>query len=227
MIQDIHQPMIKIFDLASKRHEIYTNYNICFVDLGKTSFVENNIIYGYRVRPTEMLKCRNWLIFTISFINTILSKGKVGKDILSFIFNLCNTLCNIESSFTGTSEFNTIREIKSFLKKSRKFTYITYVLKGKLEGYSSIDFLQLLNNKIDCIIDSVPNIPTIPEFIFKNKQELLNKIKYIEGNSFYTNSLLIYSKLIIEYNIRMNNYEDIDKEILELIKIQKKSLAEG
>lgn len=170
--------------------------HISLVDYGKSTLVHDGMYFG-RIRPFESSSIRDVVTFIVSTSNVLLNQ-QLSKSELSFVFQIMKFLSTNEPAYTG-GDFESVRELRDFTKRAKKYTEMIYSDKGKLEDLDPCDLLQHLN-----LIGTLEPRPErnhgkqLPEDFFRDVSHMKGKVKRLPEYSKETNKTIdILTNLII------------------------------
>jgi hypothetical protein len=153
-------------------------YKVRFVDYGKSQILVNGKKRRYlhgTVRPFYFSTVLDVISFSITCINRLLSK-RLDWFVLPYLFRMSKFFSNSEY-YPGS--FSTVRDLKRFTSRARKYTEMLYSEKGELEHRSPIDFLiHMSDNEHKLVHDKKILDRPPPCFLFR--EEDLKSVHDIE-----------------------------------------------
>lgn len=159
------------------------------IDYGKSHFVYNNFHY-YNTSPFYLCRLQDIISIVFSSLYIVLDKHILIESEIKKIIQIMNFFSKCE--YTNKINFVSLNQIKSFLKKHKKYSKMLAEQKIGLENKSPLDFFYfLIDNKFPCNVnieyDSVMNIHEpiwynlSDRTLFLKNKSLENEIKSIVG----------------------------------------------
>lgn len=153
---------------TTKRGEVVSNGKIIYItDFGK-SYANIDGIHSGRIRPFEPMPGLDIIMYILSCCEVILKIRRHNKY-LRVVFDFMNY---ITKTSYRPAVFQTVNEIREFIKKERKYTELLYSDKDGLEYREPIEFLKYLNMCERLSPTDIPVDEGLPEDVFEVLDDL-------------------------------------------------------
>uniref|UniRef100_A0A6C0CZL9 Protein kinase domain-containing protein n=1 Tax=viral metagenome TaxID=1070528 RepID=A0A6C0CZL9_9ZZZZ len=146
IIQKIQNPVH--FDYAINHDQIYrikTNIIPVIIDFGKSHVIYNNEHHGF-INMYKSSSIQDIVTLVVTSLTQILGEKHLNLTDIHTVLNISNFLTNTQYQ---RKTFKNIKELRSFLNMSHKYTELISQDKYELELRDPLDFINYINTNID------------------------------------------------------------------------------
>ena len=122
-------------------YSVQSTWMPIIIDYGNSQACYEFVFYG-KIKLFEFQRIHDILTILISSLYVILKQQRLNKDDLSKVFKLVSFFSN--SSFANYQQFTTLKQLKTFLKRRKRFSDIIDTPKGELENETAETFIEFL-----------------------------------------------------------------------------------
>ena len=141
MIDKKSTPVETQYNIDRGSVEIVGSVLPVLIDYGKSHFIHNDTHY-YNTCPFHMCRLQDVISIVFSSLYIVLEKHKLGDKEIRTILSIMNFFSG--SEYTNKSNFSSVGQVKSFLKRHKKYSKMLSEPKTGLENKSPMDFFRFL-----------------------------------------------------------------------------------